>query len=183
MEREHMTQLQHILERMTVGVAILDCPTLRVSYANSYMASFTPGPWQTEALVGKLASEIIPADIYQLAAPLFQRVCTTGEKMILSDIPYEGFLETRGRTYWRISLESAPPADEQTTERSLLVILEDLTSSMRSRLQLEGIRHMSAAIAGQSPLHDVLDRILLVMQELVGSKRCAVLLIDEEEDE
>ncbi|HET8845297.1 MAG TPA: ATP-binding protein, partial [Ktedonobacteraceae bacterium] len=64
-----------------------------------------------------------------------------------------------------------------------LVVLEDITSAVRSRLQLEAIRHISAAIAGQSPLHNVLDRILLAMHELVGSKRCAVLLIDEEEDE
>ncbi|MGH2478964.1 MAG: GAF domain-containing protein, partial [Ktedonobacteraceae bacterium] len=65
----------------------------------------------------------------------------------------------------------------------LLVILEDVTSSVRARLQLEAIRHISAAIAGQSPLKDVLDRILRAMQDMVGSKRCAVLLIDEDEDE
>jgi PAS domain S-box-containing protein len=58
-----------------------------------------------------------------------------------------------------------------------------VTSRVRTRLQLEAIGHISAAIAGHSPLHDVLDRILLAIQELVGSKRCAILLIDTEEDE
>src|SRR5579883_1567444 len=183
MEPEYTTQLQHILERMTVGVAILDCTTLRVLYANSYLISFCPEPWRSLGLVHRHVQEILPADIYRLAEPLFRQVCLTGEKMSLPEVPYEGFLETRGRTYWRISLELAPSAPGAQQTRSLLVMLEDVTSSVRARLQLEAIRHISAAIAGQSPLHDVLDRILLAMQELVGSKRCAVLLIDAEEDE
>jgi PAS domain S-box-containing protein len=185
MEHAYIKQLQHILEHMTVGVAILDCPTLRVIYANTYMASLAADPWRTTGLAGRLVSEVLPVDIYQLALPLFASVYERREKIILSDIPYEGFLETRGRTYWRISLEPASPTTEQELDvQSLVVVtLEDLTSSVRSRLQLEVIHHISAAIAGHSPLHDVLDRILLAMQELVGSKRCAVLLIDEEETE
>src|SRR5579875_3547503 len=114
METEYITQLQHILERMTVGVAILDCATLRVLYANSYLTSFCPEPWKTLGLVGRLAGEILPADIYRLA-----------------EIPYEGFLETRGRTYWRISLELTPAPQEIEEKRGLLVMLEDVTSSVR----------------------------------------------------
>lgn len=176
-------QLQHILERMTVGIAILDCATQRILYANSYLVSFCPEPWRTQGLIGKLALEILPADIYQQAGPLFQKVCTDGHKVSLAEIPYEGFLETRGRTYWHLSLELAPVTPHEQEKRALLITLEDVTDSVRARLQLEAIRHISAAIAGQSPLHDVLDRILLAMQDLVGSKRCAVLLIDAEEDE
>lgn len=183
MEPEYTTQMQHILERMTVGVAILDCASLRVLYANSYLISFCPEPWRTLGLVGRHAHEILPADIYQLAEPLFRQVCAGGQKVRLTEVPYEGSLETRGRTYWNISLELAPVPTNAQGEHALLVMLEDVTSSVRARLQLEAIRHISAAIAGQSPLHDVLDRILLAMQELVGSKRCAVLLIDAEEDE
>ena len=121
------------------------------------------------------------------AAPLFQpRLCNERTKGEISPrVPYEGFLETRGRTYWHISLELAPVSSShvQGNASAYWSLLEDVTSSVRARLQLEAIRHISAAIAGQSPLHDVLDRILLAMQDLVGSKRCAVLLIDAEEDE
>jgi PAS domain S-box-containing protein len=178
-----MAQLQHILERMTVGVAILDYPTLCVLYANSYMLSLLPERWQTQGLVGRQAKKILSTDIYKCAEPLFQQVCADGQKIVLEDISYEGFLETRGHTYWRVSLELAPSAGDGQEDRLLLVMLEDRTSSVRSRLQMEAIRHISAAIASQSPLHDVLDRILLAMHELVGSKRCAVLLIDRDEDE
>ena len=183
MEPEYTTQLQHILERMTVGAAILDCTTLRVLYANSYLVSLFPVSWRASGLVGKQASELLSADIYQLAAPLFRQVCRDRQKISLPEIPYEGFLETRGRTYWHISLELAPPVPTRLETPTLLIMLEDVTSSVRARLQLEAIHHISAAIAGQSPLNDVLDRILLAMQDLVGSKRCAVLLIDAEEDE
>lgn len=182
MEHEYMTQLQHILGHMNVGVAILDCPALRVLYANSYLISFSSEALRTQDLMGKHVTEVLPAELYRQAAPFFRQVCVSGQKVVLSDIPYEGFLETRGRTYWRISLELAPAAAEEGRESTLMVLLEDRTNSVRSRLQLEAIRHISAAIAGQSPLHDVLDRILLAMSDLVGSKRCAVLLIDEEEE-
>ncbi|HEX7735013.1 MAG TPA: ATP-binding protein [Ktedonobacteraceae bacterium] len=183
MKAEYTTQLQHILERMTAGAAILDCADLRVLYANSYLTAFFPEQLRASGLVGKRASELLPADIYQRALPLFRRVCSQGEKISLPEMPYEGFLETRGRTYWQISLEPAPVSMAFPGTRTLLIMLEDVTSSVRARLQLEAIRHISAAIAGQSPLKDVLERILLAMQDLVGSKRCAVLLIDAEEDE
>lgn len=183
MELENATQLQHILGRISVGVAILDCPSLRVLYANTYLTSFCPEQWRLQGPVGGCVREILPADIYQLAEPLFQQVRATGKKVSLSEIPYEGFLETRGRTYWHISLELIPLTTDAQEERVLLVIVEDVTERVRSRLQLEALHHISAAIAGQSPLRDVLDRILLAMQDLVGSKRCAVLLLDEEENE
>ncbi|HVU68932.1 MAG TPA: ATP-binding protein [Ktedonobacteraceae bacterium] len=183
MGTEYTTQLQHILERMTVGAAILDCATLRVVYANSYLISFFPEPWRTQGLTGRLASELLPADLYELAAPLFLLVRAEGHKKSFAEVPYEGFLETRGRTYWHISLELIPASPASQEPPALLILLEDVTSSVRARLQLEATRHISAAIAGQSPLKDVLERILLAMQDLVGSRRCAVLLIDAEGDE
>ncbi len=182
MEHTDMTQLQHILERMNIGVVILDYPALSVLYANAYVHSITPDPWLAHGVVGLGIAEILPPDLYQMALPFLEQVWQTGKKLVFSDLPFEGFLEVRGRTYWRVSLELAPAADADQ-QPTLLVSIEDLTSSVRSSLQLEAIRHISAAIAGQSPLHDVLDRILLAMQELVGSKRCAVLLIDEDENE
>lgn len=187
MEPKYTAQLQHILERMTVGAAMLDCVTLRVLYANAYLVSLFPEPWCTlgkaGGLVGKQVGELVPDSIYQLLLPLLRRVCNGERKISLAEVPYEGFLETRGRTYWHVSLELAPPAAVPQAGRVLLVTLEEVTDSVRARLQLEAIHHISAAIAGQSPLHDVLDRILLAMQDLVGSKRCAVLLIGGEEDE
>lgn len=183
MGTEYTTQLHHILERMTVGAAILDCTTLRVLYANSYLVSFFPEPWSSKGLTGQKADELLPPDVYKVAEPLLRRVCIEGKKLNFPEVPYEGFLETRGRTYWHISLELTPVSPDTQAPQTLLILLEDVTSSVRAGLQLEAIRHISAAIAGQSPLKDVLERILLAMQDLVGSKRCAVLLIDVEEDE
>src|SRR5258708_3071796 len=89
MEQKYTTQLQHILECMTVGAAILDCTTLRILYANSYLISFCPEPWHSQGLEGCSMAEVLPADVYARAAPLFRQVCTEGQKMSFSQIPYE----------------------------------------------------------------------------------------------
>lgn len=176
-------QLQPILERMNAGIALLDCASLRVLYANTYLTSFAPEPWRSQGLAGKTVADILPVELFQQAEPLLHLACENGEKISLAELPYEGFLQTRGRTYWQITLEPAPPLAAPEHAHALLITVEDVTSRVRARSQSEAIRHISAAIAGQSPLHDVLDRILLAIQELAGSKRCAVLLIDAETDE
>src|SRR5262249_802294 len=127
MEPEYTTQLQHILERMTVGAAILDCTTLRVLYANSYLVSLFPEPWRTLGLVGRQVHELLPSEIYQRAVPLFRQACTEKQNLSLAEVPYEGFLETRGRTYWRISVELAPTDLDHQENQALLVMLEDVT--------------------------------------------------------
>lgn len=183
MEPEYTTQLQHILERMTVAVAMLDCTTLRVLYANSYLTSLCPEPWRTLGLVDRTLPEILPADLFRQTEPLVRQAWLRGQKVNLPEVPYTGFHETRGRTYWQISLEPvAPPPGSQDTG-TLLVLLQDVTARVRTRLHLQACGHISAAIASHAPLHDVLDRILQAIQALVGAKRCALLLIDSEEDE
>ena len=106
-----------------------------------------------------------------------------------TDIPYAGFLETRGRTYWNISIEpdrqgSLAPlfANLSSTERPaqpLLLTIEDVTDKMRSRMHISAIHYISSAIAGPFALPQVLDRVLQALQELVGSTRCAILLLED----
>lgn len=187
-------QLEHILGHMAVGAAILDCATMRFLYANAYLVSLGSEPWRSQGIIGRHLSEVMPAETYTRAAPVLQRVCTESQGICLSDIPYEGFLETRGRTYWRISIEPSPnfsfPASDPSQgirsdlsgpsieTKALLITIEDVTNHVRGRMHLEAIHHISAAIARQSALPGVLDRILQAVQDLAGSQRCAVILID-----
>jgi hypothetical protein len=90
MEPEYTTQLQHILERMTVGVAILDCTTLRVLYANSYLTSFCPEPWRTLGLVdrqGDPARRPLPAGRAALPSGLRQRTKSQSARSTLRGFP------------------------------------------------------------------------------------------------
>ncbi|HLZ56796.1 MAG TPA: PAS domain-containing protein [Ktedonosporobacter sp.] len=222
MEQGRAAQLEYILGHVSIGVAIVDATSLRIRYANPYLLSLLDEPWCYQGVVGRHVEEVVPPEVSQVALPLLQQVATTGEHLQYAEVPYEGVLEARGRTYWRISIErssssgtsSAPsdgppriggqagaerrrgeepkgarpysdidssrdtvpfPAEEQ---QPLLITIEDVTESVRSRLHLNAIHNISSAIAEASALPLVLDRILQALQEMVGSHRCAIFLLD-----
>ena len=169
-EPEQSVRLEHMLSSMTVGAAILDCANRRIHYANSYLLSLLEEPWRSQGVLGYVLDEVVPDEVHKLALPLIQQVCSTGQSVKLQDIPYEGFLEMRGRTYWNVGIERS--------DDTVQIIIEDVTNQARSRLYLNAIQHISAAIVGPFALPKVLDRILQAVHEMVGSTRCAVLLID-----
>src|SRR6266496_1244723 len=178
--------LEHILERIPVGVVILDCTSLRILYSNTYLQSLLPSPWHTQSLIGHSLREIMPNEEYKIVEPLIQDVCLTGRGVTFSDIPYEGFLETRGRTYWHLTIEllqstlyeEQESIDLQNTEHCLLITVKDVTNQVRSSLHLNAIHQISSAILGRFALPQVLDSILQAVQDLVGSTRCAILLLN-----
>ncbi|GAC1382052.1 MAG: hypothetical protein NVSMB33_09140 [Ktedonobacteraceae bacterium] len=177
-------QLEHILQHMSVGVAILDCSDLRLRYINSYLQSLLDQPWRSRGAIGHCLPDILPEELYKVALPLLRQVCITGKRRSWADIPFEGFLAVRGRTYWRVSIERTTNTEEQASakqqqvEHTLLVTVEDVTELARSRLYVDAIHSISSAIVGPFALPLVLERILQAVQEMVGSTRCAILLID-----
>ena len=195
MEPEQSAQLKSIFQHMSVGVAILDCPDLRLLYANPYLLSLLYQAHEAgrpQAIISHSLYEIIPEELLRIALPLLQQACSTGQRMSWSDIPYEGFLATRGRTYWRVSVERSEREAESLSfsERHktrhtfaplapLLVTIEDVTELARSRLYVNAIDFISSAIVGPFALPLVLERILQAVQDMVGSTRCAILLIDD----
>src|SRR6266480_609996 len=187
MEPGQPAQLEHILQHMSVGVAILDCSDLRLHYANPFLLALLEQlepSGHSKDVVGLCLDEIIPDELRKIAVPVLQQVCSTGQHLSWSDIPFEGFLAARGRTYWRVSIERTSNTAEQLpgeirhADDTLLVTVEDVTELARSRLYVNAIDSISSAIAGPFALPQVLDRILQAVQEMVGSTRCAILLID-----
>jgi len=182
--------LEHILERMPIGVVILDCARFRILYINTYLQSLLPPPWHIQNPIGHSLLDILPHEEYKIVQPIIQEVCLTGREISFSDIPYEGFLETRGRTYWQISIglpqstlsttfyEEQEAIELQNTEQSLLISVRDVTNQVRSSLHLNAIHQISSAILERFALPQVLDSILQAVQDLVGSTRCAILLLD-----
>ncbi len=183
MEPGQAVQLEHIPGRGSVGVAILNAASLRIRYANPYILALIEEPESSQNAVGRHVDEVLPEKVRDVALPLFEYVAQSGQAVYYAEVPYEGSLETRGRTYWRISIErsvATPPAQSSREDQQfeLLVVVEDVTDMVRSRLHLQAIHSITSAIAGPSALPLVLDRILQALQELVGANRCAVLLID-----
>ncbi len=167
----------------------MDVPTdsdgLRLRYANPYLLSLLEQSQHSPSVIGRSLDQIIPEDLLRLALPLLQHVCSTGQRLNWSDIPYEGFLSTRGRTYWRVAIErsevpeSPSPGERRETNDTLLVTIEDVTELARSRLYVNAIDSITTAIVGPYALPLVLERILQAVQDMVGSTRCAILLIDD----
>src|SRR5579872_595774 len=182
MEPEQSAQLEFILGHLTMGVAILGCADLRFLYVNPYLQSLIDEPWRSQGVVGHTLEEVATSDVQKIAMPLLREVCATGQRVSWTNIPYEGFLAARGRTYWNISIEPTTAGDhishEQIHGDSLLITIQEVTDIARSRLYLNAIQYISSAIAGPYALPLVLDRILQSVQDLVGSTRCAVLLLD-----
>jgi PAS domain S-box-containing protein len=184
MDPEQPAQLESIFRHMSVGVAILDCTDLRLRYANPYLLLLLDQPRRSLAIPGHSLDEILPEELWRIAQPLLQQVCATGQRMSWYDIPYEGFLAARGRTYWRVSIERteihelATDSENEDTTCTLFVTIEDVTELARSRLYVNAIDSISSAIVGPFALPLVLERILQAVQEMVGSTRCAILLID-----
>lgn len=186
MEPGQAEKREHIPGRGSVGVALLNAASLRIRYANPYILALLEESERMQDVVGHRVNELLPAEIRDLALPLFEYVAQSGQPVHYAEVPYEGSLETRGRTYWRISIErsdAAQPIAFSSADQQfeLLVIVEDITDTVRSRLHLQATHSITSAIAGPTALPLVLDRILQALQELVGANRCAVLLIDTHE--
>jgi len=179
---ERTVQIEHILKRMQVGVAILSGAELRCRYANPYLLSLLGEPWSTSDVHGLRLDSLITADLYQAVLPVLEQVRATGQPATFDTLAYEGFLQSRGRTYWKVCIECIEPTGHREApdeDDSLMITVEDVTEQARSQLYLNAVHYISSAIASPYALPRVLDRILQAVHEMVGSTRCAILLIDQ----
>jgi PAS domain S-box-containing protein len=189
MEPEQSSRVS-ILEHVPEGIALLDDTSLRVLYINSYLRTLLSQSGQLVDLPGSTLEELLPFGLYQQIEPPLREAATSGETREFTDLPFEGFLETRGRTYWHMTIV---PGSRETLdaglfghisdssslpERLVVVTIEDVTDKVRARMHINAIHYISSAIARGYPLPRVLDRILESVQELVGSTRCAILLLE-----
>lgn len=188
MEPEQSAPLEYLLGHLTTGIAILDGATLRIRYVNSYLLSLLDEPWRARGVNGEALQDIVAPDLFPVIEPPLREAFASGKTLRFSEIPYEGALETRGRTYWNVTIEPkearllgvfAQPDSPAQQERLLSIAIEDVTERVRSRMHIDAIHYISSAIAGPFSLPHVLDRVLDAVQELVGSTRCAILLIDD----
>src|SRR5947209_14660317 len=100
MEPAQSARLEQMLGHIAVGIALLDCANQRIHFANQFFLSLLAEPWRSQGVIGHPLGTVMPEEVYKVAQPLIEQVCSTGQHITLSDIPYEGFLEVRGRTYW-----------------------------------------------------------------------------------
>lgn len=187
---EQPAPLSLILEHVPVGIILLDGTSMRILYANPYLTSLLDQPWPAHDIAGYSLQEVLPSELLKEAEPVLREVLANQTARQFFDLPFEGFLETRGRTYWRITIVPAQqassslallgqlPARSENPASLLLITIEDVTDKVRSRMHIDAIHYISSAIARGFELPHVLERILQAVQELVGSTRCAILLLE-----
>ena len=98
MEPGRAEQLEYILGNVAVGVAILDPTSLCILYANSYLRSLLDESWSSQDLRQYSAEEVIAPKCRSIIIPLLRQVAASHEPIRYHEVPYEGFLESRGRT-------------------------------------------------------------------------------------
>ncbi|GCE21208.1 PAS domain-containing protein [Dictyobacter kobayashii] len=175
MDSGNSEQLEYILDTLSIGVVLLDSSDFRIRYINPYLQTLLAAFWQQAEIIGRTAAELLPGTVHTAILPLLQQVATNGKRIELAEVPFEGFLEIRGRTYWRIVIEEHRVSGQPG---QLLVTLQDITDAVRAQLHIQAVHAISSALAGPSSLPLVLERILSVLQETFGSKRCAIILLD-----
>ncbi|GAC1389065.1 MAG: hypothetical protein NVS4B11_06700 [Ktedonobacteraceae bacterium] len=178
MEQGQIEQIEALLGCLSVGIAVLDSTNLRIRYLNSYLRTRIEDNWDLENGAGRRIEELLPEEVRENVLACLRHVATTGESIHYAELPYEGFLQTRGRTYWRVTIKKALEHEILGFPNTLLVTIEDMTETVRSRLHLKAIHYISSAIVGAYALPLVLDRILHSACEMIGSTKCAVLLIE-----
>ena len=185
MEQGQTEQIETLLGCLSVGIAVLDSTNdLRIRYLNAYLRAQIEKHWHVQDVTGQKVDELLPEEVRKSVLARLHTVIVTGEGIDFAELPYEGFLQTRGKTYWHITLTRV--SETSGYHDALVVMVEDVTETVRSRILLHAIKNVSSDIAEAYALPLVLDRILHSVREMVSATRCAILLVEHvlsEEDE
>jgi signal transduction histidine kinase len=151
MKTEHITQLEEILESVSIGIVILSASDLRVRYANTYILDLATELWGPQEIQDRLLTELIPEEISHQIVPVLQLLREREQEISsqempsldMSEIPFDGFLKTRGRTYWNIHIVHKMSANKTDTSQKpedvLLLIIENITDKVHLHSQIEAL--------------------------------------------
>ena len=176
MEQEQTAQIEALLGCLSVGVAVLDSTDLHIHYLNAYLRTQIEKHWHLQDVIGQRIDRLLPEEVRKNVLACLHTVALTGESIEYAELPYEGFLQTRGRTHWHVTLKRV--RETLGYLDSIVVMVEDVTEIVRSRILLNAIKHVSSAIAEAYALPQVLDRILYSVREMVSATHCAILLVE-----
>ncbi len=172
MQQGLLEHFEVLFGRFSVGMVVLDDIELRVRYLNTYLLKQLQKYGRNEDIQGKSIAEFLPEHIRESVLAYLRTLPATENVIQYNELPFDGLVYSRGRTYWHVIIQ------KRDIDQTLLILLEDVTEEVRSRLQLHAIYTLSTAIAGTYALPLVLDRVLSSVHELVGATHCAVLLVE-----
>ncbi len=175
MQQGSIENFEMLFGYLPVGAVVLDSLDLHIRYLNGYLATQLEKYWTHGEVLGKQVTEFLPENVREIVLGYLNSVTVSKQVIEYAQVPYDGFLYTRGRTYWHVIMQKGPVG----TDKTLLILLEDVTEKVRSRLLLSAIHSVSSAIIGTYTLPLVLDRVLSSVYELVSATHCAILLVEQ----
>ncbi len=171
-----MEQIEALLGCLSVGIVALDSTDLRIRYLNSYLLAQLEQYWNQQEVIGQRVTEFLPGNVRENVLALLHSATISGETLEFTELPYEGLLYTRGRTYWHVTIKTVHELFD--LHETLLILVKDVTERVRSRLLLNAIHAISSAIGSPYALSLVLDQILRSVHKLVSAMHCAILLVE-----
>lgn len=122
-----------MLERMPIGVALLDAQDLRLLAANGLFQSFLEPQWQDGQAIGKPLTDWFSQAEATGIAPTFRMTAETSVALSIDE--YTLFDAERGTTYWKATLDPVCDNDGHVTQ--LLLTANDITAQVLARQQAE----------------------------------------------
>ncbi len=176
MKQGSLEQIEALLGCLSVGIVALDSTDLRIRHLNSYLLTQFEQYWNMQEVIGQRVAEFLPENVRENALALLHSAINSGETLEFAELPYEGFIDTRGRTYWQVTIKTVHELFE--LHETLLILVKDVTERVRSRILLTAINAISSAIGSPYALPLVLDQILHSVRTLVAATHCAILLVE-----
>ncbi len=176
MKQGSLEQIETLLGCLSVGIVALDSTDLRIRYLNTYLLTQIEQYWQKQEVIGKRVAEFLPDNVRENVLALLHSATISGETLEFTELPYDGLVYTRGRTYWHVTIKTVHELFD--LHETLLILVKDVTERVRSRLLLNAIHAISSAIGSPYALPLVLDQILYSVRKLISATHCAILLIE-----
>jgi signal transduction histidine kinase len=125
---------------------------LRIRYANAYILARVAELWGQQEIQDRLLTEIIPEEINSQIVSALRLLIERGQEvsgqempsLAISEIPFDGFQQTRGCTYWNIRIAYKIYTDKDNTQQKpedvLLLNIEDITDKVNVQAQIEALQ-------------------------------------------
>jgi len=127
LERRRRQVFETALERLPLGIAILDSQGMHTRWANRAFREYLDEPWSEANLTGLKLQELMPHMAESGLEAIMHKVVTSGRPC--SDLHYVVNGPRHKARFWRISLQPLPDCDSAFGD--LLVQIEDVSDQLR----------------------------------------------------
>ena len=169
-----LISLQALIDWMPDSLWVKDTKS-RFIIANRTTASEN-GQVKPEDLIGKTDFDLFPPEMAQQFFALEREIIQSGKSMVDMD---ETVLDAAGARKWR-STTKVPLRNEHNEIFGLIGISKDITERKKADILRDGQAKILEMIAMSSPLGDVLEHLVHLVESQLAGISCSILLLDKD---